>query len=275
MPQSQSDLNAISDALVAARQNCTRVDKFPGTLPATLDEAYAVQMLSIAKWPAPVVGFKVGGIPQSFRKQYPSPWQVGPMFKDQMYHVKSGESIYVTVYEGGFAAYEAEFVFAVTGLEKLTGPIETIAEAKSFVTKVYLGAEIASAPNPDVNNLGPGSIISDFGNNAGVVIGPEAPLSLLDDISAMEVTLHIDGKEIGRKHPTEGEGGPLGALRHILNHFAVHKDNLDLPETVLISSGAVTGVHQSYAGTTSKIKFGDLAEYELSMVPRQPADLSV
>jgi len=275
MPQSQSDLNAISDALVAARQNCKRVDKFPGKLPATLEEAYAVQMMSIEKWPSPVVGFKVGGVPQSFRKQYPSPWQVGPMFKDQMYHVKSGESLYVTVYEGGFAAYEAEFVFAVTGLDRLTAPVETIAEAKSYVSKVYLGAEIASSPNPEVNNLGPGSIISDFGNNAGVVVGPEAPLSLIDDISAMQVTLHIDGKEIGRKNPTDGEGGPLGALRHILNHFVEHKDALDLPETVLISSGAITGVHRSYAGTSSKIKFGDLAEYELVMVPRRPSDLTV
>jgi 2-keto-4-pentenoate hydratase len=273
MAQSQSDLDAISDALLAARQNCMRVDKFPGTLPATLDEAYACQQLSIAKWPSDLVGFKVGGIPPKFQKQYPSPWQVGPMFKDQMYHVASGESQYVTVYEHGFAAYEAEFVFAVSGLEKLTGPVKTIAEAKGFVSKVYLGAEIASSPNLNVNNLGPGSIISDFGNNAGVVVGPEAPLSLLDDISAMEVTLHIDGKEIGRKHPTDGEGGPLGALRHILNHFVTYKDELNLPETVLISSGAITGVHQSYAGTSSKIKFGELAEYELIMVPRRPTDL--
>jgi len=96
-------------------------------------------MMSIEKWPSPVVGFKVGGIPQSFRGQYPAPWQVGPMFKDQMYHVKSGESLYVTVYEGGFAAYEAEFVFAVTGLDKLTAPVETIAEAKSSLSFLTLG----------------------------------------------------------------------------------------------------------------------------------------
>ena len=219
---SQTDLNAISDALVRARLNCTPMTKFPGTLPKSLDEAYAVQMLSIPKWPSSVVGFKVGGIPESFQKQYPSPWQVGPMFKDQMYHAADGDNLYVTVYDDGFAAYEAEFVFAVTGLNRLTKPLETIDEAKSFVSKIYLGAEIASAPNPDVNNLGPGSIISDFGNNAGVVVGPEAPLSLLDDISQLEVTLHIDDKLIGKKRPTLGEGGPLGALRHILNHFVAH-----------------------------------------------------
>lgn len=266
----KTNINAISDALVAARLNCTPLDAFPGPLPQTLEQAYAVQMLSIPKWPAPVVGFKVGGVPESFREQYPTPWQVGPMFKDQMYNVASGESIYVTVFEGGFAAYEAEFVFAVTGLEKIKAPIDTIDEAVSYVTNIYLGAEIASSPNPEVNNLGPGSIISDFGNNAGVVIGPEAPLSLLEDISQLEVTLHIDDALIGKKRPTLGEGGPLGALRHILNYLAENGDKLDLPDTVLISSGAITGVHQSYAGTTSKIKFGELAEYEISMVPRKP-----
>ena len=111
-----------------------------------------------------------------------------------------------------------------------------------------------------------------MGNNAGVVLGPEAPLSILEDFSKLEVVLHIDDVEIGRATPNPGDNGPLGALRFILNHFISFKGRLNLPENCLISSGAITGVHQSAAGTKGNIKFGDMAEYELKMVPRQPSD---
>jgi len=263
------DPKPISDALLHARRACKPIDGFPAELPQTLDQAYAVQLCAIPKWDADLVGFKVGGVPPKFQEQFPTIWQAGPMFADQKYNVKSGESIEVTVFEGGFAAYEAELVFELKDLDKLDAPLETIAETHAFISRVYLGAEIASSPNIRVNELGPGSIISDLGNNAGVVLGPEAPLSILENFSDLEVVLTIDDVEIGRATPNAGDNGPMGALRFILNHFIAMKGKIDLPENCLISSGAITGVHQSHAGTKSTIKFGDLAEYELKMVPRK------
>ncbi len=262
------DPKPLSAALLKPRQDCTVLDGFPGEIPATLEQAYAVQMCSIAAWEADLIGFKVGGVPHKWKDQFPTDWLVGPMFSDQQYAVKNGDSLEVTVFEGGFAAYEAELVFVLKDLDKLDKPLETVEETHAFISKVYLGAEIASSPNLLVNEMGPGSIISDLGNNAGVVIGPEAPLSILDDLSKLEVVLTIDDEEIGRATPNPGEGGPLGALRFALNHFIAIKDQIELPENCLISSGAITGVHQSHAGTKSKITFGDLAEYELRMVPR-------
>ena len=261
----------ISDALLYARRACKAIDGFPAELPQTLDQAYAVQLCAIEDWDADVVGFKVGGVPPKFQDQFPTIWQAGPMFADQKYAVKSGQSIEVTVFEGGFAAYEAELVFELKNLDTLDKPLETTAETHAFISRVYLGAEIASSPNIRVNELGPGSIISDLGNNAGVVLGPEAPLSILDGFSKLEVVLNIDDIEIGRATPNPGENGPMGALRFILNHFISMKGRMDIPENCLISSGAITGVHQSHAGTKSTIRFGDLAEYELRMVPRKPA----
>ena len=269
------DPKPISKALIDARRACEPISGFPADLPQSLEQAYAVQLESIANWDADLIGFKVGGVPPKFQKQFPTIWQAGPMFADQQYTVKDGESIYVTVFEGGFAAYEAELVFVLKDLDKLDAPLESIEETHKFIKAVHLGAEIASSPNPEVNNLGPGSIISDMGNNAGVVLGPEAPLSILRDFSKLEVVLHIDDVEIGRATPNPGENGPLGALRFILNHFISLKGQLELPENCLISSGAITGVHQSHAGTKGHIKFGDLAEYELKMVPRKRTDVGV
>ena len=269
------DPKPISKALIDARRACEPISGFPADLPQSLEQAYAVQLESIANWDADLIGFKVGGVPPKFQKQFPTIWQAGPMFADQQYTVKDGESIYVTVFEGGFAAYEAELVFVLKNLDKLDAPLESVEETHKFIKAVHLGAEIASSPNLEVNNLGPGSIISDMGNNAGVVLGPEAPLSILDDFSKLEVVLHIDDVEIGRATPNPGDNGPLGALRFILNHFIRMKGQLDLPENCLISSGAITGVHQSHAGTKGHIKFGDMAEYELKMVPRKPSEVGV
>ncbi len=269
------DAKTVSKAVIAARRACKPIPGFPAELPQSLEQAYAVQLQSIKDWGSKLIGFKVGGVPPKFQKQFPTIWQAGPMFADQQYVAKDGDSIYVTVFEDGFAAYEAELVFVLKDLDKLDKPLETIAETHQFIQAVHLGAEIASSPNMDVNNLGPGSIISDMGNNAGVVLGPEAPLSILEDFSKLEVVLHIDDVEIGRKTPNPGENGPMGALRFILNHFISLKGQLELPENCLISSGAITGVHQSHAGTKGNIKFGDLAGYELKMVPRQPSDIGV
>lgn len=259
----------IADALVKARKTCSLLTDFPGDIPETLEQAYAVQLDAISKWDAKLIGFKVGGVPPKWREQFPTNWLAGPMFDDQSYHIEDGGSIEVSVFEGGFAAYEAELVFVLKDLDKLDQPLETVEETHDFIKAVHLGAEIASSPNLRVNDMGPGSIISDLGNNAGVVLGPEAPLSILDDFSKLEVVLHIDDEEIGHTTPNAGDAGPLGALRFALNHFIAMKGQIDLPENCLISSGAITGVHQSHAGTTSTIKFGDMAEYELKMVPRR------
>ena len=40
-----------------------------------------------------------------------------------------------------------------------------------FVQSMHIGVEVASSPLATLNDLGPGAVISDFGNNWGVVVG--------------------------------------------------------------------------------------------------------
>ena len=42
---------------------------------------------------------------------------------------------------------------------------------RSFVGELCIGIEIASSPLATLNDLGAGAVISDFGNNWGVVVG--------------------------------------------------------------------------------------------------------
>jgi 2-keto-4-pentenoate hydratase len=260
-----SVLNEISAAFVAARREGRALSDFPGEVPKSAEAAYAVQHASIRSWGDTIAGYKVGGVAPAFADDFPGRRLAGPVFSKLVQTVTLDGHVEVPVFVGGFAAYEAEFIMVLENLDQLSGEITDFEAAKPFVTSLHIGAEIASSPLVTLNDLGPGSIISDFGNQAGIVVGPEIDRDYLNRIQDIEVVLDIDGVEIGRAHPNPGEGGPLDALRFLLNHIQTLPQDIVLPERLFLSSGAITGVHQSTAGTTSKITFGDLGAFTIHM----------
>lgn len=262
------DIQSIAAALVEQRRCAEPVAAFPGDIPATLEAAYAVQHAGIPLRGDKVVGFKVGGIPEKWREQYKSAWLAGPVFGREMYQIELSTSLDVPVFDGGFAAYEPELVMVLTGLDALSEPIDTIEQALKYVSDVHIGAEIASSPRADVNAKGPGSIISDFGNQGGLVIGPSVGKAVLSGFSELRVTLDIDGERIGDTCPKDGEQGPLGALRFLLNHLLEHGHHYDLSAPIYFSSGAITGVHESRVGTTCHINYEGLGAFDLHMTAR-------
>ncbi|MDB6157927.1 MAG: mhpD, partial [Gammaproteobacteria bacterium] len=54
--------DAIAEQFVRARLDATALPDFPGSIPATLNTAYAYQDRAIALWPDFVAGWKVGRI---------------------------------------------------------------------------------------------------------------------------------------------------------------------------------------------------------------------
>ena len=264
-------LEAISDGFLSARRSARFLEAFPGEVPQTLEDAYAVQTRSIAHWNEPLIGFKVGGVPTSWRSQYSSEWLAGAVFPSNIHRVETGGSIPVGVFEGGFAAYEPELIFELWGLQELVGrkePIVDLEEAKTFVVRVYIGAEIASSPLATINALGPASIISDFGNNIAAIIGPEIDRKWLNSLDEIDCTLTIDGSVIGRKSPDARDNGPLGALRFLLNHLRKGAPQ-PLSESAYLCSGAITGVHEASIGTTGRFDYGVLGTFEVSFVKQE------
>ena len=263
-----TDAQTIAKALVEARKRAAPVKAFPGDIPSTLKAAYAVQHAGVTLRDEKVIGFKVGGIPESWRDQYKSSWMAGPVFLSEFHKVEAGGTLDVPVFKEGFAAYEPELVMVLEGLDKLEASIDTIEEALTYVSDVHIGAEIASSPRANVNELGPGSIISDFGTQGGLVLGPVVGKEVLSQFSELRVTLDIDGERIGDAHPKAGEGGPLGALRFLLNHLREYGQHYDLTGTVYFTSGAITGVHQSHVGTSCDINYEGLGAFTLNMTAR-------
>lgn len=270
---SDQKISQTAQNLVDARILAEPRDSFPGDVPPDLTTAYAVQIQAIEKWPDKLVGFKVGGIPERFREQYPADWLAGPIFKNNTYSHKRGEGLNFPVFDNGFAAYEPELIFAIDPFVFASEDSWTWELAKLTIKRVWLGAEIASSPNINVNALGPGSIISDFGNNGGCILGREIELTQLDEVLSVQTETRIDGKSVGKSQPGSPPGGPLGALAFLLNHLNAWNGRYKLPETLLVSSGAITGVHESHVGALGTMNYSGLEQLDIRFIPRAPLDM--
>jgi 2-keto-4-pentenoate hydratase len=162
------------------------------------------------------------------------------------------------VFLGGFAAIEAEFVLVV-GRDAPLGKKEwTVAEARDIVRAVHVGIETAGSPLASINDLGPAAIVADFGNNAGLILGPELRGWREQPLDAWSCESFVDGVSVGRGHAGLLPGGVFESLRFLLARNA--RRNRPLRAGDLISAGAVTGVHAIAPGQSARVAFAGGSE---------------
>ena len=177
----QDNIARIAHGFVAARRDATALREFPGTIPAAIAEAYAVQDAAIALTDRAIAGWKVGRINPPLGG---ADRLAGPIFADQTF-VAGATRRAMTVYEGGFAAAEAEFLLRIAAMPDAAKRHYTLAEATALIDMVCVGIEIASSPFGGINDHGATVTISDFGNNNGLVIGPE-----IAEVGARSISTH-------------------------------------------------------------------------------------
>ena len=262
--------DAISRRLVGARLSARPLPDFPDRLPETLEQAYAIQTASIERWPDEVAGWKVAMLPVADRERFPSERLAGPVFRSLIHTVETGSRKVLPVYERGFAAIEAEFVLELGVTVRPTGRDYSDEELAEIVTAVYCGAELASSPMAVVNQRGATSIISDFGNNAGVLVGPSIPDWRSRTLDSLPVTVTVDDSLVGSATAAAIPGGLLQALRFLVDHCATR--GAELPAGTLVSSGAVTGVHDVQMQSIARIDYGSFGWFEVAFEPKTPRE---
>lgn len=253
--------DAISRRLVDARLNAEALPDFPDRLPVTLEQAYAIQTASISRWPDEVAGWKVGLLSEIDCARLSAERLAGPIFKSTIHNIESGSRRTMPIYVGGFAAVEAEFVFEIGEEIQPSGKVYSDEELTAIVSAMYVGAEIASSPMALVNKLGPTCVASDFGNNLGLLVGPEVTDWQTRSSNSLVAAVTIDGVIAGNASAEAIPGGPLRALSFLLELCSTR--DLTLPRGTLVSTGATTGVHEVTVGSNSRVDFGDLGFFDV------------
>ncbi len=129
---------AISRAFVAARRAARALAQYPGLVPETPDEAYAVQDRSIAAWHEEVAGWKIGLIAPALREKFGAARIAGPIFAPRIQIYRPGSVAKAAFIPGGFGALEAEFVLRLSADIAASAPIVTDDALARFVGAMQL-----------------------------------------------------------------------------------------------------------------------------------------
>jgi 2-keto-4-pentenoate hydratase len=251
--------HSIASQLVRARLNAATLSAYPGLVPETLLAAYAVQEQAIELWPDPLAGWKVARIapnwPPSWGAVPPEPRLIGPAFSRNIHLATGGTLPACPVFENGFAAVETEVVIRI-GKDAPADKVHwTIDEALAYIGDVHIGIEVASSPLASLNDLGGGAVVSDLGNNWGIVIGKAIPG--WRELRSIDCAAFIDGVEVGAK-PVDMHQGPFDALAFSLGKCA--QRGRPLRAGMWITTGMITGVHTIRVGQQSRHVFAGIGE---------------
>lgn len=258
---------AVAEAFVSARREKRALSAYPGQPPQDMAEGYAIQDHAIALDGRPVSGWKVGRINAPDDTRLGANRLAGPIFADEVVFAADVSVPEMPVFADGFAAAEAEFLLHVGAGWDGTIPTDD-AGTRAIVDDVRIGIEVASSPYPRINADGPPVTASDFGNNAGLVIGAAIPDWQDMDLSTILVRLEIEGQVIGEKTTATMLDGPYGAVRFLLSNLKSR--DIDCGSGVWVSTGAVTGVHDVRPGEKVVATFGDLGSVGCLIVAAKP-----
>jgi len=260
-----SDTHSISQKFVEARHTHTGLAEYPGTIPNDLHTAYEIQSLAIGAWNDTIAGWKVGGVPPDYQQQFDEKRLAGPIFSKAVKHCRDEQHVDMPIFVDGYAAVEAEFVIELGDISELPTTDLSLDQVKLAISRVFIGIEIASSPLQIINDIGPVGPISDFGNNNGLIVGPEIVNWQKHDLSKYKVTVYINDEHIGTTSAKPDLDGPLGAVKFLIEHLRQHK--YDIPKGTLVSTGAITGVHQAFVKAKSRVIFDGLGSMNITLVP--------
>lgn len=261
----------IAKRFVAARRKALPLNDFPGEIPAGLQTAYVIQDAAIELWPDLIGGWKVGRIPVELEDGFGIDRLAGPIFRDTIRFAAVADSLDMPAFDGGFAAIEAEYV-AVIGRDAPADKLSwTFEEAEEMISDLCIGLEVASSPLKTINELGPPVVVSDFGNNAGLIVGPSIDDWKNRPIESMVCTSYIDGSKVGEGGAFRLTGGFIRSVQFLLELNA--QRGIPLRSGDFVATGQTTGIHDIQIGQAGKLDFGEDGELNCKIVGATPAHI--
>ena len=257
----------IAGVFVTASQEARPLSGFPGEPPASLATSYRVQDEAIGLWPDEIAGWKIGRVPAHQIEALGAGRLTGPIFKRLVWTANGGE-VPIPVFDQGFAAVEAEYVLRIAKDVPPEDTEWTREDATALIAAMHIGVETAGSPLATINDLGATVVVSDFGNNHGLIVGPEVPQWRAKLAQGLSCETFIDGKSAGAGSVHAGADDPVSALVFLLEHLA--RRGRALRAGQLVSTGAVTGVHDIRIGQRSRVSFNGSGDILCAAVKATP-----
>ena len=254
MSQTGAKASSIAEAFVSARRDARALGHYPGSEPADLATALAIQDAAIPQFGDRITGWKVGRINPPWLEKLGTNRLPGPIFASQTQEAPANGTATGRIFAGGFGAAEAEFIFRIGSAPKAGTTQVSLVDAADLVDAVFVGIEIASSPFPGINALGPLVTISDFGNNNGLILGAQITDWSAASLDDWPVEARIDGQIVGTGKASAFDDGPLGSVQFLIQNLIDR--GLPVQPGLLISTGAITGVHEIAAGQHFEAQFG-------------------
>jgi 2-keto-4-pentenoate hydratase len=250
-------------AFRSARCAATALTGFPGPFPTTLAEAYALQDRAVAEFPDTVRGWKVAGVLPELRAALGTDRIVGPVFSRSIRRPAEEGPVAFPVFPGGFAAVEAEFILE---MGRDISPCENpdAATLAGAVRAMHAGVETAGSPLATINDLGPLAVVSDFGNNHGIIVGPEITDWRARDLAALAACTSINGMLAGEGSAAKVAGGPLAALAFLVGNLGAR--GIVLRAGDYVSTGMTTGIHLVVPGDLADFQFVDGIRFQAEAI---------
>ncbi|MFM9941294.1 MAG: 2-keto-4-pentenoate hydratase [Hyphomicrobiaceae bacterium] len=135
-------------------------------------------------------------------------------------------------------------------------------EVAAAVATCQAGVEVAECRFPLDRLPSVPAILADGAASGRYVMGPEIADWRSRDLSAMAVTLSVNGEVRRRGSGRDVMGDPLKPLVWLANERSAWGDGL--AAGALISTGTATGMLLAQAGDRMQARFGDLAVIELA-----------
>lgn len=243
---------------------------FPGVIPADLVTAYQIQDRAIERWPDRVVGWKVGFIGPERRDASGDERLLGPIFSHSLTMAEATGEVEFGIFPGGFGAVEAEYVLRLE--TDLPDQPEAWSEVQTdgIAATLHIGVEIASSPLATINQLGPSVVVSDFGNNNGLILGAE--IADWRDIpeSTLTCRTYIDGALVGNGGALALPGGLRSAFAFALTRSSQRGRRLKAGD--LIATGNATGIHDIAIDQRARISFDGFGEILCHARPARAVD---
>ena len=161
----------IAQRFVNARQDGRPLDGFPGRLPETLAEAYECQEAAIELWRDAIGGWKVGLIGSALARTFGIDRLAGPIFQRSIalrHRVAAGVSDHRGRLRGRGGGARARGRRMTRRATRWIGPSRTRGNGGGGA---HRGRDRRQSLET-INDFGPLAIVADFGNNAGLIVGP-------------------------------------------------------------------------------------------------------